>query len=168
MALDSAQLQVLFNASQSGSNGLGNPVFSPALNKLLQFTTGTGASQADLMYAATRTVASATNDDLDLAGSLTNVFGATITNVEMVGVLIASDAANTTTLSIGAGSNPWITMWLATGDGIKVFPGGVFLNFAPDANGLGAVTASTGDILRVANGSGASATYSVVLLGRSA
>lgn len=168
MALDSAQLQVLFNASQSGSNGLGNPQFSPTLNKLLQFATGTGAYQADLLYAATRTVASATNDDLDLAGSLTNVFGATITNVEMVGVLIASDAANTTTLTVGAGSNPWFAMFGATGNSIKVFPGGIFLNFATDASGLGAVTAGTGDILRVANGSGASATYSVVLLGRSA
>jgi hypothetical protein len=59
-------------------------------------------------------------------------------------------------------------MWAATGDGIKVFPGGVFLNFSRDASGLGAVAGGASDVLRIANGSGASATYRIAVLARSA
>lgn len=168
MALNSAELQVIFKANQTGSNDLGNPSFDPSLKKILQFASGVAANQADLIFTDTRTVNSASNDDIDLAGVLSSAFGATLTFAEIVGIIISSAAANTTTLTIGAGSNPWISMWIATGDGIIVGPGGIFINFAPNASGLGAVVASTGDILRVANGSGASATYDIVILGRSA
>ena len=40
--------------------------------------------------------------------------------------------------------------------------------FSGDAAGIGAVTAGTGDILRIANSSGASATYQIGIVGRSA
>lgn len=168
MALNSAELLMKFTANVSGSNDLGNPLFVPELKAQLQFIGGTTADAADIVFTDTRTVASATNDDIDLAGVLTNAFGATITAAEIVGIMIKSARANTTVLSVGGGTNPWITMFLATGDGIKVFPGGVFVNFAPDASGLGAVTAGTGDILRIANASGAAATYDIVILARSA
>lgn len=59
-------------------------------------------------------------------------------------------------------------MWLATGDGIKVFPGGVFCNVAPDANGLGTVTAGTADILRIANPGGAACDYTIGIVARTA
>lgn len=168
MALNSAELQVIFKANQTGSNDLGNPSFDPSLKKVLQFLVGTGANQADMIWTDERTVTTGATDDIDLAGVLSNAFGATLTFAEIVGIILVSDAANTTTLTIGAGTNPWITMFLATGDGIKVGPGGVFVNFAPDASGLGAVTAGTGDILRITNSAGASATYKIVVLGRSA
>lgn len=168
MALNTAELLVKFTANVSGSNDLGNPVFAPELKSLLQFTNGTTANKADLIFTDTRSVNSASNDDIDLAGVLADAFGATITAAEIVGLMIKSAAANTTVLTVGAGSNPWITMFAATGDGIKVMPGGVFVNFAPDASGLGAVTAGTGDILRVANASGATASYDIVILARSA
>lgn len=166
--INSAELLVKFTANQSGSNDLGNPVFAPELKALLQFTDGTTANKFDIVFTDNRTVASASNDDIDLAGVLTTAFGSTITAAEIVGIIIKSAAANTTTLSVGGGTNPWITMWLATGDGIKVGPGGIFLNVAPDASGLGAVTAGTGDILRIANGSGASASYDIAILARTA
>ena len=168
MALNSAELQVIFKANQTGSNDLGNPSFHPSLKKVLQFLVGTGANQADMIWTDERTVTTGATDDIDLAGVLSNAFGATLTFAEIVGIILVSDAANTTTLTIGAGTNPWITMFLATGDGIKVGHGGVFVNFAPDASGLGAVTAGTGDILRITNSAGASATYKIVVLGRSA
>lgn len=166
--INAAELLVKFTANQSGSNDLGNPIFAPVLQKLLQFTDGTTANKADIIFTDNRSVASASNDDIDLAGVLTNAFGATITAVEIVGIIVVPAAANTTTLTLGAGTNPWITMFLATGDGIKIFPSGVFVNFAPDASGLGTVTAGTGDILRIANSAGATATYDIMILARSA
>lgn len=168
MGLNSAELLVKFSANVSGSNDLGNPIFAPELKALMQFSGGTVADTADIVFTDTRTVGSASNDDIDLAGVLTNAFGATITAVEIVGIIVKPARANTTVLTIGGGTNPWITMFLATGDGIKVFPGGVFVNFAPDASGLGTVTAGTGDILRIANAAGAAATYDIVILARSA
>lgn len=163
----SAEFRAKFSAVQIGSNDQGGPEFRPTVESLLQFTNGTGADQADLLFTDTRTVGASTNDDIDLAGVLASAFGATITAAEMVGLLIVNKST-TQTLTVGAGSNPWITWLIATGDGIKIPPRGVFALFSPDAAGLGAVTASTGDILRVANGSGSSADYDIAVLARSA
>lgn len=168
MALNSAELLVKFNVNQSGSNDLGNPIFSGELRKLLQFVVGTGANQADLVFTDTRTIAISTNDDIDLADVLASAFGSTITIAEMVGIVI-SNKSTTQTLTVGvAGTFPWVTMWAATGDGIKVFPGGVFCNFAPDASGLGAVVGGASDVLRIANGAGATCEYDIAILARTA
>lgn len=168
MALNTAELLVKFNASQSGSNDLGNPLFVPELRKLLQFVVGTGANQADIVFTDTRTIAISTNDDIDLSGVLTNAFGAVIAAAEIVGIIIVNKST-VQTLTVGvAGTNPWVTMWAASGDGIKVFPGGVFCNFAPDASGLGAVVGGASDVLRIANGAGATCDYDIAILARTA
>ncbi len=165
----SARLKVEFTADQTGSNDFGGPSFEPALRKIIDYVNGTGAGQADILFVDSRTVASATNDDIDLAGALTDAFGASVAAAEIVGIVIDSDADNTTVLTVGvAGTNPWTTMFAASGDGIKVFPGGVFVNFAKDASGMGAVGAGASDVLRVANASGASATFRIAVLARSA
>ncbi len=151
------------------ANDLGAPVYAPVLKKELQFSGGTTANKADMIWGDERTVASATNDDLDLAGVLTDAFGDTFTAAEIVGLAIVADSGNTTTLTIGvAGTNPWVALWAASGDGIKVQPGGVFVIMAPDASGLGAVGAGSADVLRVANGSGAAATYKILIIARTA
>jgi len=166
--LNSATLQLLFAASQASSNALGAALFNPTLNKKLDFSNGVAAGQADIVFTDERTVAGAANDDIDLAGVLSDAFGGVITAAEIVGIAIIADAANANALNVGGGTNPWITAWLATGDGIKVFPNGVFANFAYDANGLGTVTAATADILRVANPGGASCKYKIIILARTA
>lgn len=166
--LNSAVLQLLFSAQQSGNNDLGNPIFAPSLNKKLEFATGTGAGQADLMFTDERTVGASSNDDIDLAGVLADAYGSTITAVEMVALVIVADSANGNSLSIGGGSNPWISSWIATGDGVKVPPNGMFVIAGYDASGLGAVVAATGDILRIANAGGASCKYKIIILARSA
>jgi hypothetical protein len=64
---------------------------------------GTGADQANLIYLAERTVASGANDDLDLAGSLTDPSGAVLTFARIksvskkpLSVTIESSAKNLT------------------------------------------------------------------------
>lgn len=166
--LNSAELQLIFTASQASSNDLGNALFSPSLNKKLTFSNGVAAGQADIVFTDERSVNAASNDDIDLAGALTDAFGGVITSAEIVGIIITAASANGNALNVGGGLNPWITAWLATGDGIKVFPNGVFASFAYDANGLGTVTAATADILRVANPGGAACTYKIVILARTA
>lgn len=164
-----SKLEVKFSAIQQSSNDFGGPDFEPVLRRIIDFVDGTGLAQADILFMDSRTVASATNDDVDLAGALSNAFGATFTAAEIVGIIVDSDVGNTTVLTLGvAGTNPWTTMFAATGDGIKVFPGGIFLNFARDASGMGAVGAGASDVLRIGNASGASATYRLAVLARSA
>jgi len=100
MALTS-ELRVKFTATQTGSNDLGNPRFLPSLDKVLQFTSGTGANQADIVWTDERTLAASGSEDLDLAGALTDAFGATITAVELVAIIIVADAGNTNNVVVG-------------------------------------------------------------------
>jgi hypothetical protein len=155
--------------NQSGTADFGPQRFQGQVQSILQLTTGTGANQADLLYVDERTVASATNDDIDLAGVLVSAFGTTITAVEVVAILLINApldplaTANTTNLTLGGATNPVPN--ISSG---AIGPRGVVLLADPDAGGLATVTASTGDILRVANSSGAAAKYQIALICRSA
>lgn len=169
-----AQIAVSLNATDEGNSAFGGPYWSGAISAALSLGDGTTANKFDRVYIAERTVASATNDDIDLAGVLTTALGTTITAAELVAIMLINGpkavgaAANTTNLTIGGGTNP-VVGFSATGDIIgPIRPGGVFLLAAGDAAGIGAVTAGTGDILRIANSSGASATYQIAILARTA
>lgn len=172
MAL-TTKVRASLRATQTGTADFGGPVSTPELSAAIDFASGTGANQADLVFTDVRTVASASNDDLDLAGVLLSAFGSAITFVELVAVLIinapVAGAANTTNLTVGVGSNPFVGFLGGTNPTIgPIRPGGVFMLACGDAAGIGTVTAGTGDILRIANSSGASATYQIAILGRSA
>jgi hypothetical protein len=131
-----------------------------------EFTNGTGNNQINSIWFDERTIAASGNDDLDLAGGLTDVYGATITFAILKIILIDID----------------------TPDGTKsvlVGPAGVANGFQGPFGGTGAtvyltvkeslyivepwtgwtVTAGTGDILRVTNGSGAASVIYRILLG---
>lgn len=131
----------------------------------LTFTNGTGANQCDLMFSDTRSVTSGSPDDLDLAGVLTTAFGATIT-MARVKLIYIKNNDTTNILNVGAGTNPLINWVLASGDGVNVRPGGFLCLGAPDATAY-AVTAATGDILRVAAAAG-TISYTIIILGASA
>tara|TARA_Y100000310_G_scaffold345430_1_gene464863 strand:- start:1236 stop:1745 length:510 start_codon:yes stop_codon:yes gene_type:complete len=130
---------------------------------------GTGADQADLLFTDTRTISASSNDDLDLAGGLTDPLGDTLTFVRIKAMFISAAAGNTNNVLVGgAGANDFINWVGNSSDIIVVMPGGGFFLFAPDATAY-AVTAGTGDILRVANSAGGSTVdYDIVLIGSSA
>jgi hypothetical protein len=168
----SAKLDVSLSLAETGSNAFSaGPYWTGVLALSQAFANGVGASQADLVYVAERTVASATNDDIDLAGVLADPLGNTVTAAELVALLIINKqkdgTANSTNLTIGAGSNPVVGFLGGTTPTIgPIRPGGVLLLASPDAAGIGAVTAGTGDILRIANSSGAQAKYLIGVLAR--
>lgn len=166
----SAELNVSLAVHQSGANAFsGGPYWNGLMSLSQVFSNGTTANKIDLAYMAERTVASASNDDIDLAGVLTDALGGTITAAELVGILIinkkADGTANTTNLTIG-GSSSGVPGYTSAGEVVK--PGGIYLHMNPDATGIATVTASTGDILRVTNGSGASNSFQVAILARTA
>lgn len=129
------------------------------------------AGDFDLLYMGERTVASGANDDLDVAGVLTSPLGESIAAVELVGLVVInkpkSGVANTTNLTIGGATSP-VAAYSAAGRPIS--PGGCFVEFSPGLAGLGAsgVTATTGDKIRITNSAGASATYQIAILARTA
>ena len=168
-----ATLVAQLRANQTGSNDFGGPAYTPTIEQLITLSDGTGAGQANILWADQRTVGSASNDDLDLNGVLTDAFGTTVSAVELVALLVINapktGSANTTNLTIGGGSNPVVGFLGGTTPTIgPIRPGSFVFLGSSDAAGFGAITAGTGDILRIANSSGASATYQIAIVARNA
>lgn len=151
-----------------GTNDLGTPVFPFDFRKLMQLEPGTGAGKADLMFCDERTLAASATENLDLAGSLSSPLGATLTFVKVKAIMVVAAAGNTNNVVVGgAGSNTFTGPFSDATDKLAVQPGASLLITHPGAGWT--VTASTGDILLVANSSsGTGVTYSVCIIGASA
>lgn len=145
--------------------GLKQSRVEEVVSAAIDLLNGTSNAQANLAYVGERTLASGATEDLDLAGALTSALGATITMAEVVAVLIIADAANTTNLTIGGASSEAQLWFAAAGDKEVIKPGGISLHYAPAG---WAITAGSADDLLIANGSGASATYQIAIIGRNA
>jgi hypothetical protein len=128
-------------------------------------TEGTGNNQATKTYSAERTVATAANDDIDLAGALTDIMGVSqMTFATVKAIVIRASPANTTNLSVGpAPSNGFVGPFGSASDRVTIRPGGAFVIVAPQTGFT--VTPNTGDLLRVTNSAGASAIYTVEIVG---
>jgi hypothetical protein len=136
--------------------------------KALDLASGTGLNQADRIFHDQRTLAASASEDLDLAGGLTDAFGATLTFARVKGLIIVAAAANTNNVVIGnATANAFVGPFGAATHTLAVRPGGVLALFAPDATAY-AVTAGTGDLLKVLNSAGGtSVTYDLIIVGAS-
>jgi hypothetical protein len=163
----STDVKVTANGVYYGTTGVGTPQFPLTLSSLLQLTPGTGAGKADKLYAASRTIAASTSENLDLAGGLTDPLGATLTFVKVKAILVIASSANTNNVVLGgAASNTFTGPFVDATDKVSVPPGGAVLLTHPGAGWT--VTAATGDILTVANSSsGTTVTYTVLLIGTS-
>lgn len=146
---------------------------SEVVEVLNNITDGVLAGQSDVVYFAERTVAASTADSIDLNGVMKDFFGANVVLAKLTSVLVfngnKTGVPNTTTLQVGgnAAEVPG-TFAVAAHKSAVIFPGGFWwMHNTAHGNGLGAVTATTGDILTVAGGAGASNTYTVLVMGRS-
>lgn len=134
----------------------------------VELANGTGANSADRMFHDQRTLAASASESLDLAGSLTNEFGETLTFVEIRAVVITAASGNTNSVRVTRPASNGVPLFLAASDGLDVPPGGAFAWVSP-ADGSVTVTAGTGDLLTVANSSsGTAVTYDIVIIGTSA
>ena len=151
-----------------GSNDLGTPKIDLAELVTVALTEGTGTGAADLMFADERTLAASSTENLDLAGSLVDPLGATLTFAKVKTIIVIANSGNTNDVIVGgAASNAFTGPFQDATDKIAVRPGG-FACFAHPGAGW-TVTASTGDILKVANSSsGTPVTYRVIIIGTSA
>jgi len=159
----SASIKIVQSASPDG----GSARVEQTVEKIVELLSGTTNDKADLAFVDTRTLTSGSAEDIDLAGALANALGETLTMAEVVAILIVASASNTTNLTIGGSANGGEAQLFfgAAGDKAVVKPGGLLMAYAPAG---WAITAGSGDDLGVANGSGASATYDLIAIGRSA
>ncbi len=127
---------------------------------------GTTANKADLLWWDTRTLTSA-SEDLDLAGSLVDVFDNVLTFVKIIGIYIKNQSTTATeSLAVGgAAANQFINWVGNSSDILNVGPDGILWVWSP-VDGY-AVTADSGDKLKIDSGSD-TITYDIILIGRSA
>lgn len=163
------KLNVQLDASLQNLVGLANVAgpISRGLQSVL--TSGISANQVDWVYSETNTLAISGTKDYDLAGVLTDIFGAVITFARVKLVMLFADAGNTNNVILGgAASNQFQGPFGAVAHTIACKPGGWLAFYAPDLTGW-PVTAGTGDLLRTTNSAaGTTVLYDIVIAGCSA
>ncbi|MER7801249.1 hypothetical protein ABTX71_13050 [Streptomyces parvulus] len=170
MPLSGTMLAVSAFAELTTALDLGVARAPHSLSRRLELASGTGAGKADKVFSDRRTLAASASEDLDLTGTLVDAFGATISMARVKGIIVAAAAGNTNNVVLGnATSNAWATLLGATHT-LTLRPGAFVAvgTGAADATGY-AVTAGTGDLLKVANSGGStSVTYDIHIIGASA
>lgn len=132
----------------------------------VSYVDGSGSGKVSKMHASTRTLAASASESLDLAGgTLTDPSGAVLTFTKVKALHIRPSTSNAGTIVVGgAASNAFVGPFGASTHTISVPAGGILLLADPGTGWT--VTAGTGDILKVLNGSGAaSATYDLEIFG---
>jgi len=135
---------------------------------------GTGALAANQVWGDIRILAADTNEDLDLAGSLTNAFGGTVGFAKIKLILVHNRSDETLTTPAHTASSQSITVSPADANGflgpfgdvsdiVTIPPGGSMLFYHPGTGWT--VTAGTGDLINIVNPAGGIAAYEILLIG---
>lgn len=166
-----SSLLVAVSATLTATQDLGSVVSTMTKSYSAALTDGTAAGKADRVFHDARTLAASANEDIDLAGVLLDPLGVLLNFVRIKGLIISASAANTNNIVVGGAAVNGFTSWVGGATHtVTVRPGGVLALLAGSADATGyAVTAATGDLLRVANsGAGTSVTYDLIVIGASA
>jgi hypothetical protein len=167
MAL-TTKLSVALGLSLKTTADLGSNSGTRSLAAALTLVDGVDAGEADVAFVDTRTLAASADEDLDLAGGgLLGVDGAAFAPARVKLLVVKASADNANDVVVTRPASNGVPVFGAAGDAVSVRPGGVLVLAAVDATGY-AVTASTGDLINVANsGSGTGVTYDVAIVGAS-
>jgi hypothetical protein len=161
-----ASIRLAVDGTVSAAIDIGTVAHEFAFGPNWQLADGTGANAITRAFTDTRTLAASATEDIDLAGGLTDALGQVLTFTKLRAIVVRAASTNTNNVVLGgASSNALATVFGATTHTLTIRPGGAVALIAPDATGY-AVTATTADLLRVANSAGGSAvSYDIVLLG---
>lgn len=166
-----SRLSIAASAIQTATLDLGTAQAQLSKAYTVEFANGTTAGQADRVFHDTRTLAASANEDLDLAGVLTDALGGSLTFARIKGLIVSAAAGNTNNVIVGGAASNQFLSWVGAGTHtITVRPGATFALMAGAADAVGyVVTAATGDLLRIANSSsGSTVTYDIAVIGCSA
>jgi opacity protein-like surface antigen len=128
----------------------------------------TGDRAGNKLYRAAWSLAASATTDYDLAGSLTDFFGTTITLARVKGILLFHDEDSDATDGVEFGKSTLS----AAGEAVSwtspmIAPSGWFGFVLPDATGI-AITAATADKFRLRNlDASETATGQIVIIGSS-
>lgn len=150
MALQ-GQVKVTGEFQNSLAQSLSTVVAQARPYALLQYTDGSGASQASKLWSPLTgySVSASTNTDIDLSGSLAGTYG-TVVFTALKGIFIKAGDSNPGNLVVGNVTNGITAPFGAATHSVQVTPGGVLLLATPSAAGWG-ITAGTADLLRIAS-----------------
>lgn len=168
MALVS-KIVLSINATLTNALDLTSPAAAHSIKKTINLATGVAVDQADKIFSDTRTLGAGANEDLDLAGVLTDPFGIVMTFAKVKMLYVFADADNGAYIQVGGAVATQFVNWVANAtDIVNVCPGGMLLLATPTLAGY-AVGAGASDFLRITNSDGgAGATYDIVIIGTSA
>lgn len=151
-------------ADTQGSGGTSTMKINAGATK--KFTSGTASNQADQYITKAGTIATSTTVAIPLSAATTrDAFGQLLTMVELKGIYLKSDVANTTNIQLG-GNAQNVAIFGNTADFLILPAGGTFLWVSPPN---GAIAVASGDNMDVENPSGsATVAYEIIMWGASA
>ena len=165
---EAVSLQVIAKLIGSMTNALDltTPADALSLDFGNVFGNGTGANQANMWWHDQRTLGASASENIDLAGSLTSVFGTTITFTSIKVFYVKASASNNSANDVHVKrGTAGPALFLADGDGTALPAGAWLLHVNPNATGW-VVTATTADIVTITNSAGTnSVVYDIFIAG---
>jgi hypothetical protein len=160
-----ATIALALAASYSAAADIGTVKHDANFSPNYIFSDGTGANQAKIFFADTRTLGASATENLDLAGSLLDAFGNVITIDKIKALIITAAPGNTNNVLVGGAASAQASPFFGdVTDVLVVRPGGMIALVAPDVNGYD-ITATTADLLKIANSSsGTGVTYTIIVI----
>jgi hypothetical protein len=139
---------------------------TPSISFSQGYGAGTGTGAIDKKWCDKRTIAASGADTLDLAGVLTNEFGATVTFAKVKALGVKAATGNTNDVWVGGAAANRFNTFVKDSSVIVVKPG--FMQLIAGSGTGYAVTAATGDRLLLKNSSsGTSVTLDICIAGTS-
>lgn len=167
MPLDTS-ISVGVTTAYTGTSGPAATSAAVAISDSYPLPDGIVAGKADKIYTANGSTAASSTTVLDLAGVLTDAFGAALTFVKIKAAYVKAAVGNTNDVVVTRPASNGVPLISAAGAGVPVGPGGCFLWVRPDLAGV-AVTPATGDLLHLVNSAGGTpVNWTIVVVGTSA
>lgn len=166
-----SSLRLAVAAKLTSPLDLGTAVAPVSADYSVSLADGSAVGQANRVFADTRSLSASATEDLDLAGVLTDAFGAAITFARIKAMVIKAAAGNTNNVIVGGASATQFLSWVgAATHTLTLRPGATLALIAGEADATGYVVgAGTADLLKIANSGGVTpVSYDIVLIGASA
>lgn len=137
-----------------------------SMRRTFTWPDGATANKANRIFTDRRTLSASATENLDLAATLVDAFGAAITFARVRALIVSAAPGNTNNVLVGGAASNGFVNWVSdTSDIVVVRPGGLLAVIAPDTTAY-AVTASTGDLLKITNSGGTTGvTYDIAIVG---
>jgi len=147
---------------------LGGGTVGQGLARNYGFTDGAGAGQANRVYQDKNTLAASGTIDVDLSGSLLDVYGDAVVFARIKALVVTAAAGNTNNVVLGGVAAGISTIFAPQTTGtLAVRPGGLFVVACGVADAIGyVVTATTADLLHIINSAGGTGVdYELIVIG---